>query len=121
MVPAHLEPLLGNLRIGEPERVEQLRRAGFLDEPTNPTVLIVVHNAECLGQVPADRDGRYGQFRLLLDVRRDDVAEVHPVQLIPAQDQEVLKVVVQQVNQVFTDGVSRALIPRVAGQRLLGR
>ena len=57
---------------------------------------------------------------LRLDVLGDDVAEIHAVKLVAAQDQEVIEIVVQKMNQVLAHGIGGALIPRGVGKRLLG-
>ena len=121
MVATWLESMLGELRGREPKRIEQLGRAGLFNESADPALLVVVHDAKTGGIFAAHRDGGHGQLRLPLKVRGDDLAEVHPVKLVPAQDQHVLKVIVQQVNQVLADGIGRALVPRVARRRLLRR
>ena len=54
-------------------------------------------------------------------VRRDDLAKIHPVKLIPAQDQKILKIIRQQMVQIFANSICGALIPRVARRCLLSR
>ena len=91
------------------------------DEPADPALLVVLHDAEAWGEFASYRDSGHGQFRLPLHVRGDDFAKVHPVKLVSTEDQHVFKVIVQDVDQVFPDGIGRTFVPRVARRRLLRR
>jgi hypothetical protein len=51
----------------------------------------------------------------------DSTAVVHPVQLVAAQDQQVVEIVIEKVVQVFADGVGGALVPRGVGEGLFRR
>lgn len=48
----------------------------------------------------------------------DDFAEVHPVELVTAEDEYVFVLVGAEVEEVFADGVCGALVPGVAGEGL---
>jgi len=50
----------------------------------------------------------------------DNPPEIHSVELIPAQDQEVTVQIRRKMEQVLADRVGRALIPGAAGEGLLG-
>ena len=121
MIAACLKTLLGNLRPTQPQRVQQLRRIRLLHKFLDPPVLVVMHNAEPGRQLAIHRDRRNRQLSLLLNVRRDDLAKIHPVKLIPAQDQKILKIIRQQMVQIFANRICGALIPRVARRCLLSR
>ena len=56
-----------------------------------------------------------------LDVRLDQIAEVHPVEVIAGEDQVVVGVVAGEVPRRLPHGVGRALEPVGALGRLLGR
>ena len=51
----------------------------------------------------------------------NDAAEIHPIQLITAENEQVIPVVIQEVQQVFADGVGGALVPRGVGKGLFRR
>ena len=78
-----------------------------------------MHNAKARGKLTPHRDGGHGQFRIPLHMRGNDFAKVHPVQLVSTQNQHILKVIVQDVDQVLPNGIGRALVPRVARRGLL--
>ena len=66
--------------------------------------------------LPPDGNGGDGDVRAGLDVLGDDLAEIHPIQLVAAQDEEVIEIVVEEMHQIFAHGVGRALIPRRVGK-----
>ena len=70
---------------------------------------------------PAHGNRRDGDVRAGFDVLGDDVAEIHAIQLIAAQDQQVIEIVIEEMNQVFAHGVGGALIPGGVGKGLFGR
>jgi hypothetical protein len=47
--------------------------------------------------------------------------KIHPIQLVAAQDEQVIEIVVHEVDQVFAHGIRRAFIPRGVVERLLRR
>ena len=54
-------------------------------------------------------------------VRVDELAVVHPVQVVAGQDEVVVGVVLREVARRLADGIGRALVPvRIVGG-LLGR
>ena len=63
-----------------------------------------------------DRD-----VRVALDVRVDQLGEVHAVDVVAGEDQVVLGVDVAEVPRGLAHGVGRALKPLFAFRRLLGR
>ena len=50
------------------------------------------HDAQGLGLVARDGEGGDGQVGAVLDVFGDQVAKIHAVELVAAEDQQVLKV-----------------------------
>jgi hypothetical protein len=80
-----------------------------------------VHDAEVRGRRAGDRDGRDGDRRLLLDVLADDIAIIHAVELIAAENDEVIVRTLEEIAHVPSDGVGRALVPMSAAGSLLGR
>ena len=94
---------------------------GFSTEARDAPFLVDLHDAEGLRIAPRDRNGGDGDVRAGLGVLADDVAEIHPVQLIAAQDEQVIEIVREKVNEIFADGIRRALVPGRVGKRLLCR
>ena len=45
--------------------------------------------------------------------------EIHPVQLVAAQDEQVIEIVVEKVHEILAHGVGGAFIPGRVGERLL--
>ncbi len=68
---------------------------------------------------PRDGDGGDGQVGIGLGMLLDDGPEIHAIQLIAAEDQEIVEIVVQEMDQVFADGIGGALIPGGVGEGLL--
>ena len=103
------------------ERVEHRVFLGFFHEARDAMVLVRLHDAERFRLRAPDRNRRHGDACVRLDVLRDDGAKIHAIQLIAAQDDEVIEIVIQKVNQIFPHRVRRAFIPRRVVQRLLRR
>ena len=70
---------------------------------------------------PRHGNGGDGDVGAGLDVLVDDLAEIHAIQLVAAQDQQVIEIVIQKMDQVFAHGVGRALIPGGVGKGLFRR
>ncbi len=60
-------------------------------------------------------------FRAGHDVLGDDIPEIHPIQLVAAQNDELFEIVVQEMDEIFPHRVRRPFIPRGVGERLLRR
>ena len=69
---------------------------------------ITPNSAACL---PVDRDGRHGDLGPLLLVELDHAGDVHPVDVIGAEDRHQVRVGLLDQVDVLVDGVGRALIP----------
>jgi hypothetical protein len=48
-----------------------------------------------------------------------NTAIVHPVQLVAAQNEQVIEMMVQKMNEIFSHGISGALVPGRVRKRLL--
>ena len=68
-----------------------------------------------------DGNGRDGQVRRRYGVLRKDVAKIHAVKLVAAEDQRVIEIVVQKMNEVLAHGVGGALIPGGVSEGLFRR
>ena len=73
-----------------------------------------------VASVGVDRLRRDGDVGLALDVRVDQLAEVHPVEVVAGQDQVVLRLVRREVARRLAHRVGRALEPVGVVGRLLG-
>ena len=71
--------------------------------------------------VDRDRLRRDGDVGAALDVRVNQLAVVHPVEMVAGEDQVVLGVVAHQVARRLAHRVGGALIPVRVVRRLLGR
>ena len=48
----------------------------------------------------------------------DDPAKIHPIQLVAAEDEQVIEIVIEEVREIFPHGVGGTFIPRRVGERL---
>ena len=118
-VPA-FDPQLGVPLDRQPQRILHRRILGLLDKPRDAPVLGDLHDPQRLRFRPANRDGGDGHIGPRLLVFGDHAAEIHAKQLIAAEDHQILKVVIEKVDEVFADGVGGAFIPGRVGKCLLG-
>ena len=105
----------------QPERVEHGGVLRFFDKARDAAILGDLQDAERLRRLPADGNRGDGDVRAGLGVLADDAAEIHPIQLVAAQDEQVIEIVVEKVDEIFAHGVGGAFIPRRVGERLLRR
>ena len=103
------------------EAIEQGGLLGLLHEADDPPLGIGLHDAQRLGGAPAHRDGGDGEVGLRLDVLLQNSPEIHPVELVAAQDQGVIEVRAAEVDQVLPHRVRGSLVPRGVGMALLRR
>jgi hypothetical protein len=66
-------------------------------------------------------NGGNGDVRPALGVLGDDAPEIHPVKLVAAQNQQKIKIVIEEVQQVLPHRIRRALVPRAVRKSLFGR
>ena len=93
---------------------------GFSSKPADLAVRVEPEDAHLRGVVRRHRLRRDRDVRVALDVRVDQLGEVHPVDVIAGEDQEVLRVGVAEMPRGLPHGVGRALKPLLALGRLLG-
>ncbi len=89
----------------------QPRAVRFLLERLDAPVPIEPEDAHRRRVVDVDRLGRDRDVRARLDVRVDQLAEVHAIEMIAGENQVVVGVVRQEVTHRLTDGVGGALEP----------
>ncbi len=93
---------------------------GFLVEGVDSSVLLNAHQAEPGSVAGLHRHGTDGDLGRLLLVSPNDFAEIHPVELVSGQDQEVVDAVGENVSQGLAHRVRRSLKPAAAVRGLLG-
>ena len=82
---------------------------------------IRVHDSKFRRVLPPHGDRRDGQLGLFLDVLLEHPPVIHPVELVAAEDDEVIKRPVQKIREVLPHRVRRALVPARITRRLLRR
>jgi hypothetical protein len=93
---------------------------GFLHKAVDEAIRVHLHDAQRAGVLAHDRDGSHGDLGAGILVLLQDLAKIHPVQLVAAQDQDVLRRVGQEVHQVLANRVRRSVPPRRIREGLLG-
>jgi len=99
------------------------RRGGglrLLLEAGNLSLAVEPEDAHLSSVLRCDRLRGDRDVGAIFDVRFDEIAEIHPVEMIPGEDQIVLGVVAHEVPRRLPHRVRRALEPRVALGRLFG-
>ena len=99
---------------------EPVARRFFLEGDDLPAA---VESKQSHGRGIVDRDRLRSDrdIRASFDVRVDHVAVVHPVKMIPGEDQIVVRLVPHEVPRRLPDGVGGPLKPVRVIRRLLGR
>ena len=102
------------------EAVDHFRILGFLDELGDRKVIRHAHQTESFDARywhGCRRDGDVGVSREML---RDDLSEIHPVELIAGKNQHELVLMTFEMDEVAANGVGGAFIPSAALVGLLG-
>ncbi len=103
------------------QRFQHRRVLRLLHKPRDPPVPVHLQDSQRPRLLLPHRNRRDRQFRVRVPVFLDNPPEIHPVQLVAAQDQQMLERMVQDVNEVLPHRVRRSLVPRRVGKRLLRR
>jgi len=84
--------------------------------------VLAVHaeQAEAGCALAVDRQGRDGDIGPGGVVPLQHPAEIHPVKLVPGEDEDVLVGMVVEMDEALTDGIGRALEPAGGLAGLLG-
>ena len=106
---------------GVSERIQQRVLLGLFHEARDAVVVVNLHDAAGLGLVAPDRHRGDGDVRAGFAVLLDHLLKIHPIQLVAAQDEQVVEIVVHKVDEIFPHRVRRAFIPRCVVERLLRR
>ncbi len=118
--PSGLQPGGGEGGIGDAQRGDDLGILGLLGELDDVPGRVQLHDPQIrhltLGnQCPGDGDLGPGSDMVL-----DELAVVHPVEVVAGQDEDDVPLF-HDVVQVLPDGIGRALVPVAVVQGLLGR
>jgi hypothetical protein len=85
--------------------------AGLLHEADHPPLAVNLDDAELLGLFHPHRDGRHRQVGLVVDVEVEHLPHVHAVDVVGAEHEGVLGLLVGDDVEVLVDGVGRPLEP----------
>lgn len=84
--------------------------------------MIHLHYAESVSLLAPDRQRGDGELGSCRNMCIDQFAKIHAVQLVAAEDQHVLEIIVQQMHEVLAHRIRRAFVPgRGAGGLAGGR
>jgi len=87
---------------------------GFFVERQNAAVLVGFDDAE-LGSMPlVDRDRSHGDLGAFVEVKIEHVVQVHPVDVVAAEDGHRVRVGLLHQVHVLVDGVGCSLVPGLA-------
>lgn len=93
---------------------------GFFDEAVDAVIGIHLHDTEAGDIATGYGGGGDCDVGFVGDVVVNDCAVIHPVELIPAEDEHIFERMVHEVVEVFADGVGSALVPGGIGEGLFG-
>ena len=100
--------------------LRQPRVVRLLFERDDLSLVVEPEDAHLCGVGACDRLRGDRDVGAALDVRLDQLAEIHAIEMIAREDQEVVRVVSREVSCGLPDGVGRALEPVRALRGLLG-
>ena len=83
-------------------------------EPDHAAVRRGLDHAEFAGLFLLDRNRRDGRLRPLVHVKLQHLADVHPVNMVRAEDHHEVRIGLLDQIDVLIDGVGRAAIPVLA-------
>ena len=104
-----------------PQAVEDLGIFWLLDKLDDPALPIGMHDPETRRRCPIYGNGAHCQVRARFKVLAQNLAEVHPIELVAAENDIVIDRTFEEVAKVLSNGVSRSLIPVRSRWRLLRR
>jgi len=93
---------------------------GFFEKAGHATRVVQPHDSHRLGGVAIDRHAGDGHIGPGPAVAGHHLGEIHAIELIARENQDVVDLGLFQVPEVLPDGVGRSLIPVGVFQRLLG-
>jgi hypothetical protein len=101
--------------------VEHQRVFRLLDELDDLALFIGVHDSKTGCRRAIHRNGAYCDVRVCLKVLAQDMAVVHAIELVAAQNDVVIHRSLEEVAKVLPDCVGSSLIPMRSLRRLLCR
>jgi hypothetical protein len=99
--------------------VQQAFVLRFLNEPRDAPIHAALHDAEVRNQPSRYRFGRKSNVRSRADVLVQQDAEIHPVELVSAENEIIVEWPFEEVAHVLPNGVRCPLIPLRTLRRLL--
>jgi len=112
---------LGFQRAADGQAVDHLGVLGFFDELRDGEVVADAHEAEALDFGDGKGYRGYGYIGTGGDVLLDDFLEIHPVELVAGEDEDVVVGEGPEMLEITADGIGGALIPVGVFLGLLGR
>jgi hypothetical protein len=104
---------------GNAQTVEDLRVFWLFNKLNDPALLISMHDPETRRRLPIHRNGAHCQVRICFNVLAQNLAVVHSVELIAAQNDIVIEWTFEEVAEVLPNGVRGSLVPMRSRGRLL--
>ena len=111
----------GLQRGAQGEAVDDRRILRLLHELADGQILVHLHEPERLDLRDREGNRRHRHLRAGRAMLVDDLAEIHPVELVAREDEHVVMRESAKMDQIAPHGVGRPLIPIQALLRLLGR
>ena len=93
---------------------------GLFFELNDVVVRVGVHNAEAAGIGPGHFAHGDGGVRLVTDVEIQHVIVVHLIDVVTAEDEHIIRIILGDERHVLINGVGRAAIPFAALSLLIG-
>jgi hypothetical protein len=103
------------------QAVKDLSVLRLLNKLNDLALIIGMHDPETRRRRAVHRNGAHGYIRIRLEVLAHDLAIVHPVKLVAAQNDIVIDRTFEEIPKVLPDGVGCSLIPLRSLGRLLRR
>ena len=98
-----------------------LRLLWLLFEFDDPVVRVCVHDAEAGRFLPRNGTNRDGRVRAVADVIIQHGVVIHLVDMVAAEDQDIVRIILLDEGHVLIDGVGRSAVPLAAADGLIGR
>ena len=112
------DPQFGIGRLIDLKRFDHGRIFRLLDKAGDALFRIDLHNTQRWGLGQRHRNGGHGHIGVSLRVLSDNAAKIHAIELIAAQDEHEIEIVIQEVSEILAHRIGGPLIPRVIGECL---
>src|SRR5580765_8534342 len=108
-VPFNAEP-----RIPFNRQLQGVLNSGIgclLNEPRDAALGVDLQDAKSGNVATRHGNRRDSNIGFRLGMQIDDSTEVHPIQLVAAENEQVIPIMIHKMDHVFADGISGALVP----------